>query len=76
MATVSHELRTPLTSISGYLELLEDGDYGQLTAPQTGALGVIGRNATRLRGLIEDLLVLNRIETSGLQSHRAGDRRR
>ena len=30
MATVSHELRTPLTSISGYLELLEDGDYGQL----------------------------------------------
>lgn len=69
MATVSHELRTPLTSISGYLELLEDGDYGPLTAPQMGALGVIGRNATRLRGLIEDLLVLNRIETSGLQSH-------
>ena len=69
MATVSHELRTPLTSISGYLELLEDGDYGPVSGPQLGALGVIGRNATRLRGLIEDLLVLNRIETSGLQSH-------
>ena len=68
MATVSHELRTPLTSISGYLELLEDGDYGRLTEPQLGALGVIGRNTARLRGLIEDLLVLNKIETSGLHA--------
>jgi signal transduction histidine kinase len=68
MATVSHELRTPLTSISGYLELLEDGDYGQLSGPQLSALGVIGRNTARLRGLIEDLLVLNKIETSGLHS--------
>jgi signal transduction histidine kinase len=68
MATVSHELRTPLTSISGYLELLEDGDYGDLSAGQESALRVIGRNATRLRGLIEDLLVLNKIEASGLES--------
>ena len=68
MATVSHELRTPLTSISGYLELLEDGDYGDLSGDQLSALRVIGRNATRLRGLIEDLLVLNKIEASGLES--------
>jgi signal transduction histidine kinase len=68
MATVSHELRTPLTSISGYLELLEDGDYGDLSGGQQAALRVIGRNATRLRGLIEDLLVLNKIEASGLES--------
>ena len=68
MATVSHELRTPLTSINGYLELLEDGDYGKLTGPQLGAVSVIGRNAVRLRGLIEDLLVLNKIEAAGLQS--------
>ena len=32
LSTVSHELRTPLTSISGYLELLQDGDAGELTA--------------------------------------------
>ncbi|HEY7718301.1 MAG TPA: ATP-binding protein [Pedococcus sp.] len=68
MATVSHELRTPLTSISGYLELLEDGDYGDLDPAQLSALGVIRRNTLRLRGLIEDLLVLNKIETSGLHS--------
>jgi signal transduction histidine kinase len=68
MATISHELRTPLTSINGYLELLEDGDYGDLTDAQRGALDIIGRNANRLRGLIEDLLVLNKIEATGLQS--------
>jgi len=67
MATVSHELRTPLTSIAGYLEMLEDGDYGELTARQREALATIERNAKRLRGMIEDLLVLNRIEASGLQ---------
>ncbi|MGA8977671.1 MAG: ATP-binding protein [Pedococcus sp.] len=68
MATVSHELRTPLTSISGYLELLEDGDYGDLEPAQQAALRVIERNSARLRGLIEDLLVLNKIEASGLES--------
>lgn len=68
MATVSHELRTPLTSINGYLELLQDGDYGDLTSGQRGALDIVGRNAHRLRGLIEDLLVLNKIEVTGLQS--------
>lgn len=68
MATVSHELRTPLTSINGYLELLQDGDYGALTSGQREALDIVGRNAHRLRGLIEDLLVLNKIEATGLQS--------
>ena len=68
MATVSHELRTPLTSISGYLELLVDGDFGDISDGQHVALDIIGRNATRLRGLIEDLLVLNKIEISGLQA--------
>ncbi len=68
MATISHELRTPLTSINGYLELLEDGDYGDVSETQRGALDIIGRNANRLRGLVEDLLVLNKIEATGLHS--------
>jgi signal transduction histidine kinase len=62
LATVSHELRTPLTSITGYLELLQDGDAGVLTGQQHRMLEVIDRNTTRLRSLIEDVLVLSRIE--------------
>ncbi|WP_458533392.1 ATP-binding protein [Oryzihumus sp.] len=68
MATVSHELRTPLTSIAGYLELLRDGDVGDLSAQQASMLDIIERNTVRLRGLIEDLLVLNRIESTGLRA--------
>ncbi|MEO7268815.1 MAG: ATP-binding protein, partial [Knoellia sp.] len=66
VGTVSHELRTPLTSIAGYLEMLADGDLGELSPAQLKALTVIDRNTVRLRGLIEDVLVLNRIETRGL----------
>ncbi|WP_226344433.1 ATP-binding protein [Agilicoccus flavus] len=64
MSTVSHELRTPLTSISGYLEMIEDGDAGELTPEQRRMLDVVDRNALRLRALIEDLLVLNRMESA------------
>ncbi|MGX6607072.1 ATP-binding protein [Micromonosporaceae bacterium Da 78-11] len=62
MSTVSHELRTPLTSISGYLELLVDAESGTLTDAQLRMLEVIGRNTRRLRELIEDILVLSKIE--------------
>lgn len=63
MATTSHELRTPLTSISGYLEMAEDGDLGELTDPQHHAVTVLSRSVARLRGLIEDLLILNRLDS-------------
>lgn len=62
-ATTSHELRTPLTSIAGYLELLTDGDFGELSSEQIRALDVVARNVDRLRSLIDDLLLLNRLDS-------------
>lgn len=62
VATVSHELRTPLTSITGYMEMLLDGDVGELSAEQEHTLATVSRNATRLQDLIEDLLTLSSIE--------------
>jgi two-component system, OmpR family, phosphate regulon sensor histidine kinase PhoR len=62
LATVSHELRTPLTSIAGYLELLQEGDVGEMSGQQQQMLEVIRRNTGRLRLLIEDVMVLSRIE--------------
>lgn len=70
MATTSHELRTPLTSMAGYLELLEDGDFGPLNERQAQALGVVSRNAGRLRALIDDLLLLNRLDSGQASMHR------
>ncbi|MDO5629496.1 MAG: ATP-binding protein [Mobilicoccus sp.] len=70
LSTVSHELRTPLTSIRGYLEMLIDGDAGDLTDGQVRMLGIVDRNAARLRGLIEDLLVVTRLQTDGASGER------
>jgi len=70
MSTVSHELRTPLTSISGYVELLLDGEAGELNAEQAKMLDVIVRNSRRLRDLIEEVLILSRIESGAFSALR------
>ena len=72
LSTVSHELRTPLTSISGYVELLRDGEAGPVSEEQQRMLAVVERNADRLRGLIEDLLTLSRIESDAFRIEPAG----
>ncbi len=63
ISTVSHELRTPLASISGYLELLEHGDFGGLSERQLSAVATAGRNSLRLNSLVDSLLTLSRAET-------------
>jgi signal transduction histidine kinase/HAMP domain-containing protein len=67
VSTVSHELRTPLTSITGYLEMMADGDAGELPVEAQRMLAIIDRNAVRLRNLIEDLLTQSRIDAGRLR---------
>ena len=62
----SHELRTPLTSILGYLEILQDGGAGELTAEQRRFLDVVDRNAQRLVRLVGDLLMVARADAGRL----------
>jgi len=63
VALVSHELRTPLTSIMAYLEVLERGEAGRLTERQRRYLEAAGRNARRLRRLVDDLLFVARADS-------------
>jgi signal transduction histidine kinase len=65
-ALVSHELRTPLTSIIGYLELLLEGEAGEISVDQRRFLGVIVRNARRLLRLVGDLLFAAQVESGTL----------
>lgn len=64
VANVSHELKTPLTSVKGYAETLLDMEGIEETPKRF--LGKISHNAERLHQIIEDLLVLSRIEQHGL----------
>jgi PAS domain S-box-containing protein len=66
IALVSHELRTPLTSILGYLELILEGEVGELVDEQRHFLAVIDRNARRLLRLVGDLLFVAQIEAGKL----------
>lgn len=67
VASVSHELRTPLTSISGYVEELLDEEFGPLSQDQRDALAVIARNSAGLGTLIDDLLLLARLEAGAVE---------
>jgi signal transduction histidine kinase len=65
IAIVSHEMRTPLTSIISFSELLR-GEAAGLSPDGLRFLGIVERNADRLLRLIDDLLMLNRLEAGGL----------
>lgn len=61
VANVSHELRTPLTVISGYVETLLD--HGEARKPPwKHVLPQVHEQARRMRGIVEDLLLLSRLE--------------
>lgn len=62
VASVSHELRTPLTSIRGYLELILDGEAGEVTDEQEQFLGIVQRNADRLLRVVGDLLFVAQVD--------------
>jgi signal transduction histidine kinase len=62
MATINHELRTPLTSIRGYLELVVDGEGGPIPAEAARMLRVVEQNTERLEGLVEDMLLMWRLD--------------
>jgi signal transduction histidine kinase len=70
VAIVSHELRTPLTSIVSFSELIR-GEASGLTPDGLRFLDVIERNADRLLRLIDDLLMLSRLEADQLLLDRA-----
>jgi two-component system, OmpR family, sensor kinase len=61
VADASHELRTPLTSIRGYAELLGRGGFSDEAGRQK-ALKRIEEEATRMGGLVEDLLLLAELD--------------
>ncbi|MFE4176527.1 ATP-binding protein [Streptomyces sp. NPDC056909] len=61
VADAGHELRTPLASIRGYAELTRRGR--ERPGPDTRhALGRIESEAERMTGLVEDLLLLARLD--------------
>ena len=68
IANVSHELRTPLTVIGGYLEQMID--QPELPKDQVAKIETIMLDQSqRMKRLIDDLLVLSRLEARNTPEH-------
>ena len=66
VSVVSHELRTPLTSIIGSLKTLQRPELAPTDPNAIELLTTAERQGQRLRALIEDLLVVSRIDNQAL----------
>ena len=64
VANASHELRTPLTIIVGYLEnLMEDDLVEESPGLARKFIGVMHQNSQRLMNIIEDMLMISKLES-------------
>lgn len=62
LSTISHEIRTPLTAIIGYSEYLtSNADNPEMVAEDAE---VIHREATRLSRLVDDVLLMDRVDNN------------
>ena len=67
VAMVSHELRTPLTSIAGFSATLVDSWHDLPPEEVEEFLSIINRQAIYLGDLVEDVLVIPRLEANRLR---------
>ena len=74
VADASHELRTPLASIRGYTELIRrEGADADLPEEATYALERVHSESVRMTALVEDLLLLARLDAGRELRHEEVD---
>ncbi|MDH3470872.1 MAG: HAMP domain-containing histidine kinase [Acidimicrobiia bacterium] len=65
-ASLGHDLRTPLTALRAAVETLEDG----LVDDPQPYLRAMDADIKAMSGLIDDLLLISRLETGAIEPHR------
>lgn len=67
ISIASHQLRTPLTAIKGFVSLILEDTYGEITPQVRGALNKVYASGEHLIQLVEELLNVSRIESGRMQ---------
>src|SRR6476469_540076 len=71
MKMIVHDLKTPLTLVLATLEMLADGDFGEVNHRQKAAVADAETKSEDLLALIEDILEVARIEEASITLHPA-----
>jgi len=66
VATVSHELRTPLAAVYGAAMTLAGRDFGERDDLRRALVTQIAEQAARLSAIVDDILLVGRLEAGGL----------
>lgn len=66
-SNVSHEMKTPLQVIGGYAELMQNGMVPQDQIQNTAR--IIRKEAVNMRALIDDVLMLSKLDENAVSSH-------
>lgn len=67
LSMASHQLRTPLTAMKGYLSMLIEGSYGEISETVKEILNKVYVVNTRLARLVEEFLNVSRIDAGRVQ---------
>ncbi|OGR82289.1 MAG: hypothetical protein A2902_00785 [Elusimicrobia bacterium RIFCSPLOWO2_01_FULL_64_13] len=67
VSMVSHELRTPVTAVKGFVDIVLEGEAGQINDQQNRFLQIAHNSIERLTLLIADLLDISRIESGQMR---------
>src|SRR5690606_27102235 len=67
VSIVGHELRTPLTLIRTSVDLLHEGDAGELNETQGRLVEVLRNNSERMTRLINDLVDVSSLDPGRLE---------
>jgi signal transduction histidine kinase len=65
VSVASHELKTPINVMIGYLQLLDEGVYGDLSTKQKDVNKTLAVQANTLSRLVKQLLDVSRFEAGG-----------
>jgi signal transduction histidine kinase len=65
VSVASHELKTPINVVLGYLQLLDEGVYGELNPKQRETIATLEAQTKSLGRLVKQLLDVSRFEAGG-----------
>ncbi len=69
LAMISHELRTSLTASKWIIQMLQDGDVGEITTPQKEMLAKLATSNARMMDIATNIIMLAKTTTDESSYH-------